>query len=133
MTIERRGCSASSSRGPAVSRLGGEISPRRSAIAMLRRTERPMNVTRRLVASAARIAWSMRSMLEANDVTITRPAAAATTSCSGSMVESSDAVRPGSSAFVESPSMASTPARPRAPRRSRSQRRFGLACVLSSL
>ncbi len=92
-----------------------------------------MNVTRRLVASAARMAWSMRSMFEANDVTITRPAAADTTSCSGSMVESSDAVRPSSSAFVESPSMASTPARPSAPRRPRSQRRFGLACVSSSL
>ena len=53
----------------------GELAER-SAIAMFRRTDRPMNVTRRPVASAARIAWSMRSMFEANEVTIARAGAA---------------------------------------------------------
>ncbi len=84
--------------------------------------ERPTTQTRRPAAAAASMTSCRRWMWDAKEVTMTRPGASRTMRRSASATIASEAVVPGFSALVESPSMSATPRSPRAASRARSVR-----------
>ncbi len=76
------------------------------------RIERPITLTERPTSSATSIACCMRWMFDAKDEIRTRPCRAGMICRNASPTTRSERVKPGRSAFVESPSSRSTPRLP---------------------
>ena len=116
------GASSSSSDGRMKVSSGASRYPRLRAMLRFFRIERPMMQTLRPVSTATSTACCIRCTFDAKLATSTRPWRAGMIWRKASPTSRSEPVKPGRSAFVESPSIRSTPRFPMSARRPTSVR-----------